>query len=197
MDFKLSAGVCAENLTGIHSAYKKTENGFSAILSHELFSEILPDLVECLEEKVFFFLEIPCTEEEEKSLRKNKTDPFHLNVYYLDNCTKEVAKAIIKRYGELLCADGLAKYGFGSHKNGEEIYCVSYQEMFVYGGEAFGKVFEKSGIPCEENYKTLWDNFTEETPGECSGVELNGETVYDIPENLKSEGMYKGEVRED
>lgn len=197
MEFTLAPGNNVPDLSGIHSAYSKTENGFSAVLSYEVIMKILPELVDCLEEPVFFFLEIPCNENEEKELRKKDTDPFHYNVYYLDNCTKSVAQAILKRYGELLAADGLVKYGFGSHKTGEEIYCVKYQEIYIYGGNSFGRVFEKNAIDEEKNYKSLWDNFSEETPGECAAVEFNGETVYNIVENLSAEGMYKAEVREE
>lgn len=196
--FNLVQGVSAENLEGIHSAYYADENGVSAVLSAELIKSAVNYAVKQLEERVFFFLELPCTDDEEKNLRKSKTDPFHYNLYYLDGCTIPVAEAIMKRYGELLVNDGLCRFGFGSHETGEEIYCLNYQNISVYGNRRkFEPFFAKLKIPFEKNYKTLWDNFSNETPGGCTLVEINGETVYDIPEALKSEGMYLADTFEE
>lgn len=196
MDFKLALGYSAENLEGIHPAYSSEENRISAVLSEEQISPVVNELIKLLPEPVFFFIELPCSADEEKSLRKTKADPLHCKVYYLDNCTAQVAEAIMKRYGQLLIADGLVKFGFGSHKSGDEIYCLKYNEMIVFGGEKYAEVFDKMNIPREEEFKSVWDNFTNDTPGECRAVEIDGETVYDIPENLKSEGMYYAETRE-
>ena len=196
MSFELVQGVSADNLEGIHSAYQSDENGISAILSGELISPVVAGVVEHMKEPVFFFMEIPCSEDEEKKLRKSKSDPFHYNVYYLDGCTISVAKAIMKRYGSLLVNDGLCSFGFGSHENGEEIYCMKYQELRVFGkAKTYEDVFKSLNIPKRENYKSMWDNFSDETPGSCSAVEINGESVYDIIENLKAEGMYLAETR--
>ena len=177
MEFNLSAGISVENISGVHSAYSKSENGFSAILSSEKILPVVAELVKMLDEPVFFFIEIP----DEYDVYK---------VYYLDNCTAEVAQAILKRYGELLNADGLVRWGFGSHKTEEEIYCLQYQEISVYGDKKFEKAFINAEIPQEDNFHTLWDNFTDETPGKCTAVEFNGETVLDIVENLTEEGLY-------
>ena len=196
MSFELVQGVSADNLEGIHSAYQSDENGISAILSGELISPVVVGVVEHMKEPVFFFMEIPCSQDEEKKLRKSKSDPFHYNVYYLDGCTISVAKAIIKRYGSLLVNDGLCSFGFGSHENGEEIYCMKYQEVRVFGkAKTYEDVFKRLNIPEKENYKSMWDNFSDETPGSSSAVEINGESVYDIIENLKAEGMYLAETR--
>ena len=39
----------------------------------------------------------------------------------------------------------------------------------------------------------MWDLINEDNTGCISCVEADGETVFDIPENLKSEGMYEAE----
>lgn len=198
MSFQLVQGVSAENISGVHSAYSVTENGVSAVLSAELIKDFFIKAVSKLEERVFFFLELPCTDEEEKKLRCKKSDPFHCNVYYLDGCTIPVAKAVMKRYGDLLVNDGVAAFGFGSHKSGEEIGKYKYQNVSAYGrSKVFAAVLEELGVPREDGYKTLWDNFSDETPGCCSVVEINGETVFDIPEKLKSEGMYLADTVEE
>lgn len=198
MGFELVQGVSAENCDKIHSAFYADEYGISATLSAELYFGVITALIEKLSEPVFFFLEIPCSDDEEKSLRKGKNAPFHYNVYYLDNCTASVAKAIMSRYGELLINDGLCRFGFGSHKNDEEIYCMKYQVVSVYGDvKKFKRAFEKLDILEEMGFKTLWDTFTNDTPGTCSAVEINGETVYDIVSNLKSEGLYLSDIVEE
>ena len=54
--------------------------------------------------------------------------------------TLAVAEAIMKRYGQLLINDGLCRFGFGSHSEQEEIYCLKYQVLSVYGEQ---KKFKK------------------------------------------------------
>lgn len=197
MSFMLTEGVSAENLDGVHSAYFADENGISAVLDAQLLTPVAEAVIEKLAEPVFFFLELPCSEDEEKELRKSKSDPFHYKVYYLDGCTIPVARAIMKRYGELLVNDGISRFGFGSHKTGEEIYFLEYQNISLFGKrEVYEPIFKKLSVPFEKDYRTLWDNFSQETPGSCFAVEINGETVYDIPIHLKSEGMYLAETLE-
>ena len=198
MSFELVQGVSVENIDNIHSAYSILDNGISAIVSAEQMSTLIKDLIKQLDEPVFFFVELPCGEDEEQKLRKSKTDPLHYNLYYLDNCTLPVAEAIMKRYGQLMINDGFCRFGFGAHETGEEIYCLKYQMISVYGNsDKFSKCFDKHKIPCEKEFVSLWDTFTNEAPGISSAVEINGETVYDIVENLKSEGMYHADVVEE
>ena len=52
-------------------------------------------------------------------------------------------------------------------------------------------------IAKELNVKTLWDNFTDNKPGISSAVEVNGENVYTIIENLKTEGIYLADTIEE
>ena len=57
------------------------------------------------------------------------------------------------------------------------------------------KLFDRLGIDVvgEDEVVTLWDLINEDNAGCISCVEADGETVFDIPENLKSEGMYEAE----
>lgn len=196
MELNLILGCTAGDTHGVHPAYSAAEKGFTAIVNREDICKIGEKAIKLLPEPLFFFLEIPCTLDEEKALGKGKKKP-HKNIYYLDNCTAEVCLAILKRYGQLLTDDGLSMFGFGSHNSGEEIYFLKYNELTIFGDKRFEKIFKELNIPREENYTSLWDNFTEETPGECRSVEIDGETVYNIVENLKSEGMYLGDTVED
>ena len=198
MGFKLVQGVSAENFESVHSAFSVNGDNITAQVSAEHYEALISDLIKRLSEPVFFFVEFPCTADDEKKLRKSEDDPMHYNLYYLDNCTLPVAGAIMKRYGQVLINDGLCRFGFGSHKDNEEIYCVKYQIIYVYGkADKYRKCFEKHGIPNEENFVTLWDTFTNDSPGISSAVEVNGETVNDIIENLKAEGLYFADVVEE
>ena len=109
----------------------------------------------------------------------------------------EVALAIMKRYGTVLVNDGVSRFGFGSHKNDEEIYFTDYQEFQIYSRnpKKLEKLFDRLGIDVvgEDEVVTLWDLINEDNAGCISCVEADGETVFDIPENLKSEGMYEAE----
>lgn len=198
MSFKLVQGVSADNYDRVHSAYSVDNESISATVSEELMQPLLLQLVKQLSEPVFFFLEVPCSKDEEKELRRSKSDPFHYNLYYLDNCTVPVAEAIVKRYGQLLVNDGLCRFGFGSHNGQEEIYCLKYQVMFLSGKtDKFKKCFEKLDIPCEKDFLTLWDTFSDDAPGTSFAVEINGESVDDIKENLQAEGLYFADVVEE
>ena len=185
-------------LKGVCSCYKPGENGFiDSVLSAELIKPFLQKAVKLLPEPHFFFLEIPCTEQEEAQLRKSDKDPSHYNVYYLDGCTEPVTQAIIKRYGELLINDGLTRFGFGSNSTGEEIYVLDYQQINVYSEDGrFEKVYKELGVPEAERVVTPWENFTPDNVGISMAVEIEGEQCSDIPLNLKKEGMYLAETRE-
>ena len=51
--------------------------------------------------------------------------------------------------------------------------------------------------PEAESCKTAWDTFSDTTAGECISIELDGISVYDLPERLKSMGLYLAEQREE
>lgn len=197
MGFELIQGVSVTDLTGIESAYSVGEGYIDAVLSAELIRPALEALLRLLDEPHFFYLELPCDEKKENELRKSKRDPMHVDVYYLDNCTREVTLAILDRYGDLLINDGLVRFGFGSHKTNDEVDVLKYQQIVVYGGERYAAAFKGLGLPQTGELKTMWDNFTPETPGACSNVEIEGEKIYDIPDLLQDAGMYYAETREE
>ena len=200
MSFELIQGVNlgGECLNGIVSAYTVYDDGtVDSVLSAELIRPLLERGVKLLPEPHFFFIELPCTADEEKKLRHSEDDPAHCNVYYLDGCTEPVSQAIIDRYGELLINDGLARFGFGSNSTDEEIYVLDYQQVRVYADDGrFISLFEELGVPRTDSLKTFWDNFSPENVGISAAVEIEGECCADIPAALRSEGMYFAETRE-
>jgi len=197
--FNLAEGIDIENLDGIHECYEITGDNLLCNISFENLKPILIDFCNALVAPLFFFLELPCDEETEKGLKKNGDESFHKDVYYLDNCTTSVILAIIKRYGELLFNDGLVQFGFASHADDDEVFIKKYKLVSVYSKniEKYSEILANHTIHKEEKIKTVWDNFSETTPGATFCVDVDNETVFDIVDNLKDAGMYFAERQED
>ncbi|MCR5816089.1 MAG: hypothetical protein K6F91_04350, partial [Ruminococcus sp.] len=88
------------------------------------------------------------------------------------------------------------RFGFGSHSSNEEVYVMNYQQICIYSPEKTRAraLLGDLGIEKTDKLHTMWEGFSEDTPGICMRVDVNGENVFDIPENLKSEGMYKAKA---
>lgn len=179
--FMLCQGVSVNGADNLRSCYKKDENGISGLLSCDIMADCASEFIKLIPEPVFFFLELP------------RADSEDYDTYYLDNCTRAVALAIMKRYGDLLVNDGVSRFGFGSHKTDEEIYFTDYQEFMIYSPQQdkLARLMSELGAELTETPCSVWDLLSEENEGSLSVVEAEGETVFDIPDNLKSEGMYK------
>lgn len=194
--FILKEGIFLSDTSGIESCYSLGENGtvFSSI-SCEKQKPFVEGALDILKTPLFFFAEIPCTDEEEASLGGG----LHKKIYYLDNCTRDVCRAIVKRYGDLLFSDGLLQWGFGSHKDNAEVFFKRYQvlEVFTNGDLRFEKLFEKLSVNKVPEVKTPGSLVSAENPGECIMVDANGETIYDMISNLTEAGMYEAEICDD
>lgn len=198
-NFSLPQGIEINDISDIHNCFEATNKNILASVSSDKLLKVLSDLIKQLTAPVFFFIETPCDEESEIKLRKDDSSPMHKDIYYLDNCTTKVALAIIKRYGELLVNDGIVQFGFGSNTENEEIYVMKYNVLSIYSEDisAFSNVLKNHNIPQESNIQTLWDILSEENPGACTLIDLNGENIFDIVENLKDEGLYFSHQAED
>lgn len=180
-DFVLCQGVSLRSTGKVVSAFSVSGENISGVLSAEKLLPAAKAFIKAAAEPVFFFLELP------------EPDGEGFETYYLDNCTKKVAYAIIDRYGELLANDGISRFGFGSNSTDEEIYFEDYQEFTAYvkSPEKFAKSLEALGAVNKNGYATLWDQLSDDNVGCLSAVELDGETVFDIPDALSDAGMYK------
>lgn len=178
MRFRLCQGVSAPNSEELKSGYKTEGETFSGLASAEHMAALAEGFIDLIDDPVFFLLELPADEE--------------YDVYYLDNCTKEVAHAIMQRYGELLVQDGVSRFGFGSNSSEEELYFMDYQEFMLYTPKTdkAKKLLESLGIKQADKPDSMWEHFTDDEPGTLSVVELEGETVFDIPEALEEAGLY-------
>ncbi len=159
---------------------------------------VFRDFINMQDERVFFILEIPTNEKIEKTLRKDNASPFHKDVYYIDGLEPRHAGVIMSRYGELLINDGMSSFGFGVHDGSAEIMLYQYNVVTLMSRTEgkYDGFFERHGIPPAEKCITAWDTFDYDNPGVCSTVNVNGVSVYDLPELLKDGGIYFAERRE-
>jgi hypothetical protein len=207
MSFELPLGIEIPDVSGLASGYEKSAENrgcFTALLSTERLLPFISGFTEALEEPIFFFLELPCTAEEEKEIKANadqsdQSDRPHFRLYYLDNCTKEVIGAIIKTYGGLLTNDGVCRFGFGGNKSEDEIYVQSYKVISLYcSGERLErrteKLLKECGAQKRGELKTPWDILSAENTGVCMKIEEDGISVSDIPDLLREAGMYFAEI---
>lgn len=183
MSFLLCQGVSAAGCEGLTSSFKISGEDISGLLSAELIADCALGFIDIIDEPVFFFLELAVEDSEDYDL------------YYLDNCTKEVARAVMERYGQLLVNDGLSRFGFGSNKTGEEVYFTDYQEFTMYTKKPAkaAKMLKELGLAETDEPDSIWDMLSDDNVGSLSAVESEGETVFDIPEALEDAGMYKAQ----
>lgn len=179
--FSLIQGVSIKNYSDIQCEYRLSDENIICSLSSADYKSFFMQAVSGLKEPVFFFIEIPEDDSDEYS------------TYYLDNCTVPVAKAILKRYGDILFSDGIIRFGFGSHSSEDEIYMQDWQQLSVYSKNLspFEEILRKLGYKRNDSALTLWDIMSEENPGMRECVECEDEGYPEIIENLTALGLYK------
>lgn len=151
------------------------------------------------DELLFFILEIPCSQNEEREIENTETTKTHKNVYYIDGLSEEEAYAILRQKGELLIHDGISSFGFGGHDSQDELTKARYNccTAFTKDIPAFSRLLEEQGIPCTDHLVTAWDTFSQEQPGCCMTYSVDGELIYDLVSYFKDWGIYLAEQRED
>ena len=198
MAFELAQGIDIPDIGGLNDGFSKStdrDGCYTALLSAEKLKGFINGFTELIPEPIFFFIELPCPHEEEKRLGGGG----HYRLYYLDNCTKPVIKAIMKTYGDLLVGDGICRFGFGGNESGDEIYVQSYKVMSIYCSNSrvengLNKLFKEYGAEFREALTTPWDIISEENSGVCVRAEEDGISLFDLPELLEEAGMYFSET---
>ena len=150
------------------------------------------------DERGFFFLELPVNRDEEVPKRPGVVETFHRRVYYIDDLPPEESFAILRRSGNLLINDGISAFGFGFQTR-DEIMLDKYNIVTISSPEVekYAEIFLPLEIPRVENLKTAWDTFTQDNPGIAERVEIDGKTVFDLPEEYRDWGIYEAEIRSD
>ncbi len=179
----------------LFEGYELGENLITANIGSDHIEEIMRRFIDAHEkEPMFFILEIPTNINDEEAPNIS----CHKDVYYIDGCSRVKALAIMEEAGELLFEDGFCAFGYGCHESGDEIMFGKYNVMTIYSvnTEAYESMLINQGIPRTKKLVTAWDTFTPDSPGLSESVVINGKSVYDIPKQFESQGMYFAERRE-
>lgn len=170
-----------------------------ANVDNEDMDGVIMDFVELIEEPMYIGIHVPLDEFEEIKLRKSEQDPFHEQVYYLDNINREDMRLIIDTFMDVLVNDGMSRFVIASHATGEEMFVQKYNVVAFFSQNPVGieELLGKWGCEKKDEMVTAPETFTEENPGICSAYENeDGINIYDLIDALSQSGMYKGEIIE-
>jgi hypothetical protein len=199
--FNLVSGVTA-NTQGVSEGFSVTKmpQGYSEIqvnVSAERILDVYLGLCSLIRQPAFGLVEVPTNQVEEAKLRQSNMDPFHYDVYYFDRMQYENHCGMIKFFAQLFVNDGQITFGYGAQQGYDEIYVGRYKLFKIYADDPRKYVgfLQKSKFEYREKLHTVFDNFSEKTPGVTGSVSMDGKTIYDLIEVLKQNGFYFAERR--
>lgn len=202
--FRLVQGVEVANLSGLEEAYSvklvpKGYHVFTVNVSAEKIPKAFRRLASEVAAPAFFLLELPTHRDVEEELRTSPSDPFHRDVYYMDGLTWPVAEDIFAGYEFLLTHDGEANFGYGSRVGRDEVFVGAYKIFYIYAdnAEKYHVALRELGYQEVPQMKTVWDNFTQQSPGRRSVLTDTTPTIWQMAEQLKEKGLYLAERRAD
>ena len=167
-----------------------------ADISFEKLKFLLTEFYQSLPEPLFFVLQLPLSIQEERQLGYDKI--LHQEVCYLDGQTRDQIDSILNLYGQILLEDGISQFAIASHSNDEEIFIQKYKLINVYSPSPrrFIPLLQRYGLTETDHLFTVWDTFSQETPGKCRRISIEGLDAYGIAECLKKKGMYRAKIIE-
>lgn len=183
--------------------YEIDENWIYANISAENIRKVIDKFLEIEKGNRFcLFIEKPANITDENVIGMDDEGFYqlgskHMDVYYLDNITDEYVVYLLDKFGDILINDGLSHFGILS-QSGREIGKYKYNVIKAYTRDdllPLIKVFNSFEIPETDNLVTVWDYFSQDSPGESELYKKDGKTIYDIVETLKEIGLYKHEQR--
>ncbi|MCD8328776.1 MAG: hypothetical protein LUC25_06755 [Ruminococcus sp.] len=184
-DFNVISGIVLSDADGLSEYYEKFSDGFYEV--HPSAENMIPlckAFIELIGKNVMFFIEMP-----------KDTDEAEFDVYELD-CTKAVANAIIKRYGELLVNDGVYNFGFVDLDSDAEIYFTFFQTVSITlvnkstdNDKKLRRMIEGIGIPRGKGVSVSVRDKFDPDKDDLASIEIEGESVDDAVENLKEAGL--------
>ena len=201
--FTVVQGNHIPNLEGIMEGYSITQNNDFYQITINVSAENIDSVFKSLCKKVktpgFLLLEHGTNENIEKQLRKSDLDPFHKDVYYLNGLDWESFLNLYIEFRELLVNDGEINFGYGSHTGVDEVFVGPYKifTIFTEEVEKYIEVLSDLGFERVVDIKTVWNNFSEETPGGRMIIKHNSIDIYEMVELLTKKGLYLAERRED
>lgn len=158
---------------------------------------LLTEFYHSLPEPLFFVLQLPLSIQEERQLGHDKI--LHQEVCYLDGQTQNQIDSILNLYGQILLEDGISQFAVASHTSREELFIKKYKliELYSPSPRRFVPLLQRNGLTETARLFTVWDTFSQETPGECRRISIEGFDAYGISECLKKKGMYRAKIIED
>lgn len=167
-----------------------------ANISFEKLKSLLTEFYQSIPEPLFFVLQLPLSIQEERQLGHDKI--LHQEVCYLDGQTRDQMDSILNTYGQILLEDGMSQFAIASHVNHEEIFIQKYKltDLYSPSPRRFIPLLQRYGLTETDRLFTVWDTFSQETPGECRRISIQGLDAYAIAERLKEKGMYRARIIE-
>ena len=193
--FELRKGNVVPFPDELKEEYELSDNEIIANVSSSKIEMILAEFISMnQEEPVFFILEVPSNEADEREAGK-----LHKDVYYIDGCSANEALTILDKTIKVLRNDGLCNFGFGCHESHDEIMFCKYNVTIIYSNDTnkYISLFEEHQIKRTQKLITAWDTFTANMPGESRRIKTDGKDIYSIIEDLKEWNIYKAEQREE
>ena len=197
---KLSKGYKVTNVQDLSEGFEYSdENTITANVDTDKIIDVIQHFICIHDEPMFFILELPVSADRENPISDGVVESLHKDVYYIDGCSQDECLAITLRYGELLVSDGMSNFGFGCHESKDEIMAGSYNLVQIFSKDIkkYSDFYDPHEIKKSDNLKTAYDTFSTDTPGSCERVDVDGVSVYDLPELLKEWGIYLGETVEE
>lgn len=187
--FRFAAGVEPGDPARVTEGYYRDGETFVGSVSYEKLLIVLVSFIVALDGMPLgFFLEVPCTADEEGRLRKAEGDPLHRKVYLTGRLTGEEAFALLFRNRDSLLNTGLVTFGFFSPEARAEISLDQYKVVTLtgLGEEGAAHVFGMAGIP-DASPVTVWDTVTPETPARNFAISCGGATLDSILKDLEED----------
>jgi hypothetical protein len=202
--FVVADGCEVADLTDVHEGYSENAADGYTVFTINVSAPKIPStflqLAQLPKPPVFFTIEVGTHRDVETTLRKTDAAPFHEDVYYLDGLSQHDALKVFGAYDRLLSHDGGVKFGIGSHATKhDEVFLDGYKVFHVYTTEPekYRTVLATLGFRQEPKLKTVWQTFTRESPGKRGVLKGSPKTIWEMVEELKKQGLYLAERRED
>ncbi len=123
---KMIEGAEIKDFDKLNEEYEIKAKRIVANVNADKILNMFYDFIDMNDDLYFLILEIPIKTAEEEKLKENgKVKSFHKDVYYRDGMSKEFAKEILSKIGNLFINDGVANIGIGMPKGTENFgnYC--------------------------------------------------------------------------
>lgn len=202
--FRLVQGVQVPDLSGIEEGYsvKRVPAGyhvFTVNVSADNIPRVFRHLAATVAEPGFLTFELPSHGDVEEQLRKSPSDPFHRDVYYLDGLAWVSAEEVFASYEFLLTNDGMINFGFGSLTGRDEVFVDAYKvfKIFADDPQKYHSALGELGYAEVPLLKTVWQNFSQESPGSRNVLSNREPTIWQMVEQLTERGLYLDQRRED